>query len=45
VVPASISRMASRCERTAKTGYDICQPILEQLEQAYRGLAARKKMQ
>ncbi len=42
--PASDPRMASRCERNAKKGYDICQPILEQLEQAYRGLAAAKKV-
>jgi lysophospholipase L1-like esterase len=37
-------RMASRCERNVKKGYDICPPILQELERAYRELAARKQV-
>lgn len=31
-----------RCDRNLKKGYDICQPILEDLETAYRKLAEKK---
>jgi lysophospholipase L1-like esterase len=34
--------MTARRERNVKKGYDICQPILEDLEAAYRKLAAEK---
>lgn len=34
-----------RCERNLKKGYDICQPILEDLEKAYRQLAEKKGVQ
>lgn len=34
-----------RCERNLKKGYDICQPILEDLETAYRQLAEKKGVQ
>ena len=34
-----------RCERNLKKGYDICQPILGDLETAYRQLAERKGVQ
>jgi lysophospholipase L1-like esterase len=36
------ARMTSRRERNVKKGYDICQPMLEQLEADYRALAAAK---
>jgi lysophospholipase L1-like esterase len=40
--PGADPRMAARCERNQKKGYDICQPLLQELEQAYRALAAKK---
>jgi lysophospholipase L1-like esterase len=37
--------VAVRCERNLKKGYDICQPILEDLETAYRKMAEKKGVQ
>lgn len=42
--PATDPRMASLCERNVQKGYHICQPILEELEKAYRELAAKKNV-
>lgn len=42
--PGTDPRMASRCERNVKKGYDICPPILQDLERAYRELATRKQV-
>jgi lysophospholipase L1-like esterase len=37
-------RMSQRRERNLKKGYDICQPILAELEAEYRKLAATKRV-
>ncbi len=42
--PGTDPPMAALCERNVQKGYDICPPLLQQLEQAYRELAARKQV-
>lgn len=42
--PGTDPRMAARCGRNVQKGYDICQPMLQQLEKAYGELAARKRV-